>query len=171
MKLDKKTMLKLMKEEYNKRLEHYLGEIEIKDSKRDVNLIKNAQGLKVKNEQGLELTIDDLVVINNQEYVVLRMPDDARKGTEPDDFSRIDGKSKLSDDDYTSSIVRETDEETEEEDDLSYDGGDLRRKNPSMNYKRSIKNYDASKDSLSGKKVEDNKVYVLVTDFEKEYSL
>ena len=71
MKLDKKTMLKLMKEEYNKRLEHYLGEIEIKDTKRDVNLIKSAQGLKVKNEQGLELTIDDLVVINNQEYVVL----------------------------------------------------------------------------------------------------
>ena len=40
-----------------------------------------------------------------------------------------------------------------------------------MNEKRSIKNFDASQDSLSGKKVEDNKVYVLITDFEKEYSL
>ena len=174
MKLDKKTMLKLMKEEYNKRLEHYLGEIEIKDTKRDVNLIKSAQGLKVKNEQGLELTIDDLVVINNQEYVVLRMPDDPRAGTSPEDMSMIDGKSNLSPE-MTSPQIRETDEDpeesNEEREDSDYAGRDLRRKSSDVNYKRSIKTYDASKDSLSGKKVEDNKVYVLVTDFEKEYSL
>lgn len=171
MKLDKKTMLKLMKEEYNKRLEHYLSEIETKDDKRDVDLIKNAQGLKVKNEQGLELTIDDVVVIDNQEYVVLRMPEDPRKGT--DDDSMMSKGSNLSNmEDLEPKVVRETDEEPEEsEDDLSYDGGDLRRKNPSMNYKRSIKNYNASIDSLSGKKVENNKVYVLMSDFEKEYSL
>lgn len=169
MKLDKKTMLKLMKEEYDKRLKHYLVEIETKDSKRDIDLIKDAQGLKVKNEQGLELTVEDVVVIDNKEYVVLRMPEDPRFGTSQDEFDRrsiknYDNQSNLP-------VVRETDEEPEESDDLSYDGGDLRRKNPNMNYKRSIKNYNASIDSLSGKKVEDNKVYVLITDFEKEYSL
>ena len=172
MKLDKKTMLKLMKEEYDKRLKYYLGEIEIRDDKRDVNLIKDAQGLKVKNKQGLELTIDDVVVIDNQEYVVLRKPEDPRKGTEQGDStynlgSNIDGEEKLG-----TNIVRETDEDPEEsEDDSSYDGGDLIKKSAKMNYKRSIKNFDASQDSLSGKKVEDNKVYVLITDFEKEYSL
>ena len=173
MKLDKKTMLKLMKEEYDKRLNHYLSEIETKDEKRDVNLIKNAQGLKVKNEQGLELTIDDVAIIDGQEYVVLRMPDEPRKGTDSQDVDNIKRGSNLtSKEELESPMVRETDEETEEaEDDLSYDGGDLRRKNPSMNYKRSIKNYDASIDSLSGKKVEDNKVYVLIKDFEEEYSL
>jgi hypothetical protein len=172
MKLDKKTMLKLMKEEYDKRLKHYLGEIEIKDDKRDVNLIKDAQGLKVKNEQGLELTIDDLVVIDNQEYVVLRMPEDPRKGTSSEDIISDKGHNLDGGNQLTSSMVRETDEDPEEAgDDLSYVGGDLRRKNPDMNYKRSIKNYDATMDALSGKKVEDNKVYVLITDFEEEYSL
>ena len=172
MKLDKKTMLKLMKEEYDKRLEHYLSEIETKDGKRDVDLIKNAQGLKVKNEQGLELTIDDVVVIDNQEYVVLRMPEDPRKGTGQEDSIAPKGSNLTGSQELESPIVRETDEEPEEaEDDMAYDGGDLRRKNPSMNYKRSIKNYNASVDSLSGKKVENNKVYVLITDFEKEYSL
>jgi hypothetical protein len=172
MKLDKKTMLKLMKEEYDKRLKHYLGEIEIKDDKRDVNLIKDAQGLKVKNEQGLELTIDDLVVIDNQEYVVLRMPEEPRKGIDgegiiSDRSSNLTGENQLS-----PSVVRETDEDPEEaDDDMSNVGGDLRSKNPKVDYKRSIKSYDATVDSLSGKKVEDNKVYVLVTDFEEEYSL
>jgi len=173
MKLDKKTMLKLMKEEYDKRLNHYLSEIETKDEKRDVNLIKNAQGLKVKNTQGLELTIDDIAIIDSKEYVVLRMPEDPRKGTGAKDVDNINKGSNLEDiEELEPPIVRETDEEKDEaEDDLSYDGGDLRRKNPSMNYKRSIKNYDASIDSLSGKKVEDNKVYVLIKDFEEEYSL
>ena len=84
MKLDKKLMLKLMKEEYDKRVKYYLGEIETRDKDRDVNLIKDAKGLKVRNKQGLELTIEDFVVIDNIEYVVLRPPEMERAGVEED---------------------------------------------------------------------------------------
>ena len=176
MKLDKKTMLKLMKEEFDKRLKHYLGEIETKDSKRDVDIVKNAQGLKVKNEQGLELSIDDVVVVDNQEYVVLRKPEDARKGTSKED-NIFHGQSKIKskeDSLLSSTMVKESDEDTDEDTDEEEDsnvGGDLRSKSKDMNYKRSITKYNASLDSLEGAKIEDDKIYVLITDFEKEYSL
>ena len=180
MKLDKKTMLKLMKEEFDKRLKHYLGEIETKDSKRDVDIVKNAQGLKVKNEQGLELSIDNVVVIDNQEYVVLRKPEDARKGTNKEDnIFHSQSKIKSKEDSLLSSaMVKESDEDTDKDTDEDTDeeetsnvGGDLRSKSKDMNYKRSITKYNASLDSLKGAKIEDDKIYVLITDFEKEYSL
>ena len=107
MKLDKKTMLKLMKEEFDKRLRHYLGEIETKDSKRDVDIISNAQGLKVKNEQGLELSIDNVVVVNNQEYVVLRKPEDARKGSSKEDSLFSSTMVKEFEGELTKEVIRE----------------------------------------------------------------
>ena len=176
MKLDKKTMLKLMKEEYEKRLkyylqESYLSEIETKDEKRDdINLIKNAQGLKVKNQQGLEMTIDGFEIIDGHEYIVLRKPDDARHG--------LDG---LDSTDHMSSVVRESDVFAEEayEEEEEVEGDDpkgsrsLQPKNKDMDYKRTFRNndYDAAKDSLSGKKIQNDKVYILVAEFEQEYSL
>ena len=153
MKLSNKLMLKLMKEEFDKRVSHFLEEIEVKDTKRNVNLVQDAKGLKVKNEQGLELTVEDFQVIDNVEYVVLRPPEMARSG--------LDGISA----EEPRPFMREA-----EEDNATDDPG-IRNKSSKMNYKRTITNFDASIDSLKNADVRDGLVYCKITDFEKEYSL
>jgi len=154
-------MLKLMKEEYDKRVKYFLGEIEVKDSKRDVNLIKDAIGLKVRNKQGLELTVEDFVVIDNIEYIVLRPPELARAGvdnSESEDLKRIEFKEAIS----------ETEDETETLQGLDRD---LRSKSSKMDYKRSFKDFDAENDLIKKSDIKDGLVYVKITDFESEYSL
>ena len=161
MKISKKLMLKLMKEEYDKRVKYFLGEIEVKDSKRDVNLIKDAIGLKVRNKQGLELTVEDFVVIDNIEYIVLRPPELARAGvdnSESEDLKRIEFKEAIS----------ETEDETETLQGLDRD---LRSKSSKMDYKRSFKDFDAENDLIKKSDIKDGLVYVKITDFESEYSL
>ena len=168
MKLDKKLMLKLMKEEYDKRVKYYLGEIETRDKDRDVNLVKDAKGLKVRNKQGLELTIEDFVVIDNIEYIVLRPPEMERAGVEEDqdDINVVD-QMKTND----SYEVQESLTEAEDEEKTNNLDRDLRAKSKKMDYKRSFKDYDADYDSLSKSDIRDGFVYVKITDFESEYSL
>lgn len=168
MKLDKKLMLKLMKEEYDKRVKYYLGEIETRDKDRNVNLVKDAKGLKVRNMQGLELTIEDFVVIDNIEYVVLRPPEMERAGVEEDqdDVDVVD--QMKADDSYE---VQESLTEAEDEEETNSLDRDLRAKSKKMDYKRSFKDYDADYDSLSKSDIRDGFVYVKITDFESEYSL
>ena len=158
MKLDNKTMLRLMKEEFDKRVKYYLEEIEVKDTKRNVNLVKDAQGLKVKNSQGLELTIEEFQVIDNVEYIVLRPPEIARNGLEGN----------------TSSVEKGLPDEGivyESEDDNSTADPGIRNKSKKMDYKRTLTSFDASYDSLKDSDIRDGLVYVKITDFEKEYSL
>ena len=59
MKLNDETMLKFLREEYDKRVNYYLGEIEVKakHSKSDSELVNDAYGLKVKNRAGFLFTI------------------------------------------------------------------------------------------------------------------
>ena len=54
MKLNSKLMLKLLKEEYDKRINYYLDEIETKasHSKSDSELAQQAQGLKLRDAAG-----------------------------------------------------------------------------------------------------------------------
>ena len=168
MKINKKLMLKLMKEEYDKRVEYFLREIEVKDKNRDVNLIEDAVGLKVRNKQGLELTVEDFVVINNIEYVVLRPPEMSRAGLEDNEGGDL-SPSKPSEEralgDYDSSMSEGGDDEPH---------GlyrDIKSKSKKMDYKRTFKDYDASIDSLKDSDIRDGLVYVKITDFESEYSL
>ena len=159
MKISKKLMLKLMKEEYDKRVKYFLGEIEVKDSKRDVNLIKDAIGLKVRNKQGLELTVEDFVVIDNIEYIVLRPPELPRAGvdnSENEELKSLEFKEAIS----------ESESET-----LQGLDRDLRSKSSKMDYKRSFKNFDAENDLIKKSDIKDGLVYVKITDFESEYSL
>lgn len=157
-----------MKEEYDKRVKYYLGEIETRDKDRNINLIKDAKGLKVRNKQGLELTIEEFVVIDNIEYVVLRPPEMERAGTEEDqeDINVVDQMKSSRSYDFQESITESDDEEKPNSLDR-----DLRSKSKKMDYKRSFKDYDAEYDSLSKSDVRDGFVYVKITDFESEYSL
>ena len=172
MKLDKKLMLKLMKEEYDKRVKYYLGEIETRDKDRNVNLIKDAKGLKVRNKQGLELTIEDFVVIDNIEYVVLRPPEMERAGVEEDqdDINVVD-QMKVDNSYEVQESLTEAEDEDEDEEKTNNLNRDLRAKSKKMDYKRSFKDYDADYDSLSKSDIRDGFVYVKITDFESEYSL
>ena len=62
MKLSKKLMLKLLREEYSKKINCFLDEVETraKHSKTDGELIADACGLKVKNRAGFVYVIDSL---------------------------------------------------------------------------------------------------------------
>jgi len=173
MKLDKKTMLKLMKEEYNKRINHYLEEIETKDSKRNVDVISGAVGLKVKNAEGLECTIDGVEKDGSgKEVIVLRKPEDARAGSLPHDI--LSRGEDSSDYDSHMSSVNEQEEESEEaetEEETFTGGEELRSRSKKSAFKRNIKNYNPSGDSLSGARIENDKIYVPIDKFEKEWSL
>lgn len=163
MKISNKLMLKLMKEEYDKRVKHFLGEIEVKDKNRDVNLIEDAVGLKVRNKQGLELTIEDFVIMDNVEYVVLRPPELGRAG--------IEVHEKQIDSYENKSVGTEENSIDESEDDENNMYRDLRSKSKKMDYKRTFKDFNASLDTLKDSDIRDGLVYVKITDFESEYSL
>lgn len=59
MKLDKKMMLSLLKEEYDKRISYYLGEIDLKakHSQSDSELVDDAVGLKLRDRAGFLFTV------------------------------------------------------------------------------------------------------------------
>jgi len=173
MKISSKLMLKLMKEEYDKRVEYHLKEIETKDKKRNINLVQDAKGLKVRNKQGLELTIEDFQVIDNVEYIVLRPPEMARSGVEEE----MDIQEPQSSADSLSSLIDSEGESMELQADGIFEDenggvrGDLRSKSSKMDYKRTFKDFDANYNSLENSDIRDGLVYVKITDFEKEYSL
>ena len=72
MKLNNKLMFKLLKEEYDKRIDYYLGEVETKASysKKDGELIEDAHGLKVKDRAGNIFVIDKIVHDETQGILV-----------------------------------------------------------------------------------------------------
>ena len=57
MSISEKQVIEILREEYNKRINHFLEEkITIKD-KRGMNLVQDAIGLKVRDKAGFEYTI------------------------------------------------------------------------------------------------------------------
>lgn len=76
MKLDSKLMLKLLKEEYDKRINYYLGEVETraKHSQEDGELVQDAHGLKVKDRAGNVFVIDKLEESEGGEILVYLIP-------------------------------------------------------------------------------------------------
>lgn len=79
MKLDEMMMKKVLKEEYQKRIDYFLNEkITIKD-KRGVNVLEYAKGLKVLDAVGNQYTFDTIVKKENQEYAKLFLPEEPRE--------------------------------------------------------------------------------------------
>ena len=70
MSLNEKKMIRLLREEYDTRINHYLREIEVKDNN-DNDLIANAKGLKVKDKAGFMYTIAGVVEKEGSIYVRL----------------------------------------------------------------------------------------------------
>lgn len=76
MKLNSKLMLKLLKEEYDKRINYYLDEIETKasHSKSDSELAQQAQGLKLRDAAGNLFSIASVEQEEDGVYVYMFPP-------------------------------------------------------------------------------------------------
>ena len=150
MKLNANLMLKLLKEEYDKRIDYYLGEVETraKHSKSDGELVKDAEGLKVKDRAGFMFVIKKIEAGEDGKLYVYLLP----PGIGDEELSRSDFRSREEDDvvmhddfssdydygeeDYIYSSVRESDEENQKQ-----------RDEKEGSSKKKLK---AKKDSLSG---------------------
>jgi hypothetical protein len=79
MKLDENMMKKVLKEEYDKRINYFLMEkISVKD-KRGVNVLQYASGLKVLDNAGNQYTFGGIVKKGNEEFFKLYLPDEPRE--------------------------------------------------------------------------------------------
>jgi hypothetical protein len=76
---EERRMIKVLKEEYDSRLNYFLKErISIKD-KRGENLIKDAIGLKVRDKAGFEYTVGGVVKKGEEEFIKLYLPEIGRE--------------------------------------------------------------------------------------------
>lgn len=112
---EKDQIISILKEEYDIRLNYFLNEkISIKD-KRGMNLIKDAEGLKVRDKAGFEYTVGGLVKKGVEEFVKLFLPEFGRDMPEGESISPL----------YEFDL--------DEEDDLDYDrNGFISRKKAGM---------------------------------------
>ena len=76
MKLNSKLMLKLLKEEYDKRLEYYLKEVETRadHNQEDAELVNNARGLKLKDRAGFLYTLYEIIKDESGKIFALLIP-------------------------------------------------------------------------------------------------
>ena len=76
MKLNSKLMLKLLKEEYDKRLDYYLKEVETRaeHSQEDAELVNNARGLKLKDRAGFLYTLYEIIKDESGKIFALLIP-------------------------------------------------------------------------------------------------
>lgn len=99
----KNKIISYLKEEYDNRIAYFLKEIDVQDKKRDINVVKDAIGLKLYWD-GFEYTLSGFTV--NEEGIecaILRLPDEARSGLE---LSR--GYQTLSEDDKNIELLKST---------------------------------------------------------------
>jgi hypothetical protein len=75
MKSNKNEIIEIIKEEYKKRINHYINinEIEVK-YKKDYDIIYLAKGLKVKDKAGFMYTILGIIQKNSEDYVRITYP-------------------------------------------------------------------------------------------------
>jgi hypothetical protein len=82
MALNKHKIIAYLKEEYDNRISYFLKEVDIQDEKRDVDVIKDAIGLKLSWD-GFEYTLARFEKNEfDVECAILRLPDEARVGIE-----------------------------------------------------------------------------------------
>lgn len=79
MKLDEKTMKRILKEEYDKRINYFLNEKITIIDKRGVNVVQFAKGLKILDQAGNQYTFDTIVKKGNEEFAKLYLPDEPRE--------------------------------------------------------------------------------------------
>ena len=79
MQLNERSMKKILKEEYDKRIDYFLNEKITIIDKRGVNVLQYAKGLKVLDQAGNQYTFDTIVTKGNEEFSKLYLPDEPRE--------------------------------------------------------------------------------------------
>ena len=79
MQLNESTMKKILKEEYDKRINYFLNEKITIIDKRGVNVLQFAKGLKVLDQAGNQYTFDTITKKGNEEFAKLYLPDEPRE--------------------------------------------------------------------------------------------
>jgi hypothetical protein len=79
MKLNEKTMKRILKEEYSKRINYFLNEKITIIDKRGVNVLQYAKGLKVLDQAGNQYTFDTIIKKGREEFAKLYLPDEPRE--------------------------------------------------------------------------------------------
>lgn len=189
MKLNNKLMFKLLKEEYDKRINYYLGEVETRASysKEDGELVQNAHGLKVKDRAGNVFVIDKIVYSDNQEVLVhLITPGQKDPGIKLGDstLSLNDYKNddiNIDDETYLNSSIQEN----EDNSDITKNSKNVENKNPeplkdkkgeiiSPNPKaKSKKSFKIDIDSVKDSEYEEANGRIIITlkELEEEFTL
>lgn len=182
MKLDKKLMISLLKEEYDKRINFYLGEVETKakHSKRDGELIEDASGLKVKDRAGNVFVIEKLDQNEQGEILVYLIPpgesDPGIKVQKADAQMNDDFKSDLQnapEEDYLTSSVSENEAETSEKENKKLKkSSDIREPNPKAKNKKN-KNFKINVDSkdVSAYDEVEGRVVITLKELDRDFTL
>ena len=79
--LNQQLMIKILKEEYDKRIMSFLDEVETKAKYQkakpgEVPLIQSAKGLKVFDGAGNRFTVADIKILKDKTFIVLNVPDE-----------------------------------------------------------------------------------------------
>ena len=179
MKLSDRKVLEILKEEYNKRISHYLSEIEVKDGS-DNDLIAAAEGLKVKDKAGYVYTVHSVVNDEGGRVVVrLLPPEEARAG-----FEEQGAVLRMNEDEGAATPIeakeKENDKEESKEKTKSKKGEenskDIIDRNPDAKFKRSFDVKISEKPYFEDSPVEtgpDGSPYISVDidTFEKSFTL
>ena len=180
MKLDNKLMLKLLKEEYDKRINYYLGEVETKakHSQEDGELIQNAHGLKVKDRAGNVFVIDKLEEAENGEILVYLIPPgnkDPKLKTQTSSSPINDAREDTLDQPYNSLEVNESEES--ESGNKSSDkkrnpmkSGEIIKPNPKAKTKKSF-GINSDSQRIESYEEVNGRVVVTLKELDKDFTL
>jgi len=192
MKLDKEMMLSLLKEEYDKRISYYLGEIDLKakHSQSDSELVDDAVGLKLRDRAGFLFTVKKIEQDESGKMCAYLLPpgsgdEDLSKSSKrnlqdqrwDDDYSREDDYYEDTQDEmYHSGIVESEEEDASEKKSKKKEmksrkeeeRGDILDPDPRAQKRKSFKSSMSSKREYEEV---DGMVKVTLDQLEKDFSL
>lgn len=164
MKFNKKEMINILREEYEKRVDHYisLSEIEIKD-KKDNDLISSAKGLKIKDKAGFIYTVLDVIQDAGKVFVKLLKPGEALPAIDLPKSS-----APMHEEEEKEESPKKKEKDKDQKNRLS---GDVLPRNKDVEYKRSLKTNVSAKSATEVFPSEDETILVPIEEFEDNFTL
>lgn len=164
MNFKKEEMINILREEYEKRVDHYinLSEIEVKD-KKDNDLISSAKGLKIKDKAGFMYTVLDVVQDAGKVFVKLLKPGEALSVIDMPKSSK-----PMHEDEEKQKKLAKKKKDKDQKDRLS---GDVLPKNKDVEYKRSLKTNISAKSAAEAFPSQDETILVPIEEFEDNFTL
>ena len=182
MTIDKKSIIKVLKEEYDKRINYYLGEVETKakHSQEDGELVQNANGLKVKDRAGNVFVIDKLEESESGEILVHLIPpgnEDPNLKMQTSSAPMNDAREDNLNQSYSSLEVNESEENEKEDKNKNDDkkrnpmkSGEIIKPNPKAKTKKSF-GINADAQSIESYEEVNGRVVITLKELDKDFTL